>query len=653
MKASLIIAVSCLTIIVSGCSKNSSSSSDSSEVQTQTTINALSQTSAQRIVKETDDGNRLQMLLKISSSPTEDNELNSVIKLHGDKKLSQEEFRTLFWNAHISKSLIQIIQSDLDNDSELSALDKTLLQSLVKGDISFDTLLDEIKNDHALAFPKAFQSILIDELLKTYNKDFDNINKDDNRLFNKLTDSNSPEINSFLTKAKKILEINFYKRKLEKKRLVTAANTGPLVFREIKPNFNLNYSFNIGRCGNVANNIQNFTKLASSFGRQCNTETPSAVNLDLSSDVTQFNSTVNINLLLNSFVRGGYDKGHGEDGTSTLNYNLNGKIVIPKCSNPSFCNQVVSVSTTDFGTIYQNSNLTNENVNISINGSNFANTINNTVVIDISKNDAVIDITFAGSKKHVGACCFNSSSFQKVNLSIQPGAFFNFPLKYDVIRNADPFKGDNFIPITFNFANNLNSPSYDVSMLKQQVQDALKDKATFDNYRSLFYNQLEIDQMAIDALMLSNADPVNILDFRQRQTATSDLIGRNMVLPIINSKMLAYQTAQTLNVQKNLNEMIKSILQMNLRSDDSQEEIKNKISSHLSSMDSESQEIANSIISSLENNKKDQKQLLIDIETFQNEVNLNSKKMNLEMELLNLEKAQFEENNTNGLGKVL
>lgn len=41
----------------------------------------------------------------------------------------------------------------------------------MKEDISFDSLLSEIKNDQTSAFPKALQSILIDELLKTYNKD--------------------------------------------------------------------------------------------------------------------------------------------------------------------------------------------------------------------------------------------------------------------------------------------------------------------------------------------------------------------------------------------------------------------------------------------------------------------------------------------------
>lgn len=651
MKVSLIIAASCLTLIASGCSKNTSSSSSLDGEQNQSEIKAISQTEAQKIANETDEGNRLQLLLKVSSSPTEGNELDSIIKLHSDKKLSHEEFRTLFWNAHISKSLIQTIQSELDNDAKLPALDKTLIQSIVKEDISFDSLLSEIKNDQTSAFPKALQSILIDELLKTYNKDFENINNDDNRLIDKLTDNKS-ESNTFLSMAKKILEINFYKRKLESKRLVTIANTKPVTFREIKPSFNLNYGFNIGRCGNYTNNIQNFTKLTSSFGRQCNTETPSVVNLDLYSDVTQYDSTVNINLLVNSFTRGGYDKGHGENGTSTLNYNLNGKITIPKCSNPSFCNQIVTVTATDFGTNYQGSNLTNDNVRISVNGNNFANTLNNSIILDVSTNDAVIDITFTGNKKHVGACCFNSPTFQKVNLSIQAGAFFESPLDFNVVRNANPFRTELFTPYMFNLGSSLNSPTFDVSILKQQVQEALKDKATLDNYRSLFYGQLELNQMAIDALMSSNAAPVKVLDYRQRQVATSDLIGRNMILPIINSKMLSYQTAKTLNVQKNINDMIKSILQMNLNLDDSQEEVKNKISSHISIMDSDSQEIAKLIINTLESSKKDQKQLLLDIEAFQNEIALNSKRMNMEMELLNLEKAQFEELGANVLGKV-
>lgn len=643
MKTSLTIVLSSFILLATGCSKTDSSNSSLNNEKVQSTLKTTSITNAQKIVNETNEENRLQLLLQISNSATEDNEIDSIIKLHSDKKLSQEEFRTLFWNARISQELIQSLSVELADDNELTALDKTLIQSIAEENISFDSLLIEIKNDHIAVFPKAFQSILLDELLKTYNKNFKNINNDEIRLIDKLTDSKTPEIDSFLSMAKKILEINFYKRKLETKRLITAANNNPLTLREIKPNFTLNYSLNIGRCGNTTNSIQNFAKLTTGFGRQCNTETPSVVNLDLYSDITQYDSTVNINLLLNSFTKGGYDNGHKENGTSTLNYNLDGKIVIPRCSNPSFCNQIVTITATDFGTNYQGSSLTNDNVRVSVNGSNFANNINNSIALDISKNDAVIDISFTGSKKHVGACCFNSPTFQKVNLSIMAGAFYELPIDFEAVKKADPFKKEFFIPFMFNLGSNLNTPTPDVSILQQQIQEALKNKETLDSYRSLFYNQLELNQMVIDSLMSSNAAPFKILDYHQRQVASSDLIGRNLILPIINSKMLAYQTAKTLDVQKNLNEMVKSILQMDLNLDGSQEEIKNKIASHVSIMDTDSQEIAKSIISTLETSKIDQKQLLKDIESFQIEVSLNSKKMNLEMELLNLEKAQFED----------
>lgn len=632
-----------LLIFGTGCSKSSQYQAQEMSSHPKSLSVEQKSDALQSLNNETNEEARRKNILKSMITPLDKTDAATILKLHSEKEISNEEFRALFWNTSVSKELLAELKSSLAQDLHLSELDKALIQSISDQTISFDQLLDVLKKDLKGSMPASFQTSLMDEFVRLYLRDFDLINSDNIRLFDRLALIQDAGIDPFLKQLKSILELNFYKKLLESKRLVGSRNTNGNAHREIKTNFNLDYSYNIGRCGNYTNSIRNFINVENNLGLQCNTETPSVANLDIHSTISESFGTTNIDLLMNTFVRGGYDRGHSENATTILNYNLSGKVIIPKCSNPSFCNQIITVTVSDFGRIYQGSSLTNEGLAITINGTPFANQSGNQMAIDISKQDAVIELSIAGGKKHVGACCYNTASFHKINLSIGGGNAIEFPrLEREVFNKFSTFQRPGYFGYQM-FEGNLNTPDQGILFLERLTLETLKDKETFDNYRHLLYSNLELNQLNLDALMLSSNNPISILHFRQMQSAISDRIGRTIILPVITSKLLAYENAQILNLQQNINEMIKSILLINLNTESSSEEIKKIISSRLTNMNSATKDLTLVLLNSLQQNVADQRALLQEISRFQAEVALVSKKVTLEIQVLNLEKAQFED----------
>ena len=142
---------------------------------------------------------------------------------------------------------------------------------------------------------------------------------------------------------------------------------------------------------------------------------------------------------------------------------------------------------------------------------------------------------------------------------------------------------------------------------------------------------------------MTNGKPLEILNDVQLINSVSDVIGREMILPIINSKLMGYQNSSVLNIQKNINEMFKSILLTNMNAENANEEITTIIKEKMFNMNGETLDLAQKFISTLEEHKADQKDLLDQISSFQAEFIFMTKNILLEMELLNLELAQFEE----------
>lgn len=648
MKTNAVIVLIVSSLLAVSCSKDSdltiTAQSDSIEVDTPEVIEI--ETSSIKQIKQLSDEvdliKRRELLLQTMSEKTNSSDLAMIIKLHNDKKITTDEFRSLFWNGKISKELIVLLESQLKDDSQLSVLDKTLLMSISEG-AEFDELLEKIKADTSLEFPVSLQSVLTDELLKNYLKDFHNINNDQVNLHEKLALTNNPKLDTFLIKLKRLMELSFFKRRLESKRLVSAKNQQSHIPREISSNFSLSYNYTIGRCGTYSNTL-NFNTTTGSYGLQCNTETPSSANLQLFSKVGQDMFGTTIEVMLNSGVIGGYDRGHKENATTTLGFNLSGKIIIPKCGNPAYCNQIVTISMLDLGTAFGGAGQTNDGVSLTVNGNHLSNKIFSNLPIDVSTNDAEIALSFSGNKKHIGACCSSPNTYQKINLRISPGFQDISAIMLTEVKELFTFQGA-FIsgyPLMLN-SSGFNNPPDEVQMLKNEISSALSSKSTLDNYRHIFYTALEVKKMRLDQLMKTNGKALEVMNENQLISSISDVIGRNMILPIINSKLLGFQNSSILNTQKNINEMFKSILLTNMNADNANEEIIKTIKVKMPFMDAQSMTLAENFIVAINEQATDRKDLLDQINAFQVEFFFMTKNIVLEMELLNLELAQFSE----------
>jgi hypothetical protein len=323
----------------------------------------------------------------------------------------------------------------------LSKLDQTVIRSIAKDDVSFEQITDDLKSDSNLE--SRIQPQLITEIVRVFNRDFTKVINDEVPFYKKIgvdkienDEGVYNEASDIQLKLLTLLKLSYYNQILSRDDLVSPLNNAVGGNRNVNSNFSFQYNIYLARCGSTGNSLNFNNSIEQSFGQSCPTETATSVNLDLANVINSNSDFYRIDLLINTFVRGGHDRGHSENGTGSLSYNLNGTITIPKCLNPSECSQFVNLKTKPSNYSYPNSNLTYDNIALKINGQPTPvkpteNPMNgNGTIVDISKQDAVVELSITGSKSHVGACCFRPAEYQSlslfVNTTIEGERFYRF-----------------------------------------------------------------------------------------------------------------------------------------------------------------------------------------------------------------------------------
>lgn len=343
-----------LTIVVSSCSMKKSDNHDF-----KLTNSYLAQLDTGSVDKTT-------LLKNLSLSEMGPNELATLVSLRIEDKINDNEFRSLFWGQERNKEALfkaaSLIEQNGVDVVHLSKLDQTVIRSIAKDDVSFEQITDDLKSDSNLE--SRIQPQLITEIVRVFNRDFTKVINDEVPFYKKIgvdkienDEGVYNETSDIQLKLLTLLKLSYYNQILSRDDLVSPLNNAVGGNRNVNSNFSFQYNIYLARCGSTGNSLNFNNSIEQSFGQSCPTETATSVNLDLANVINSNSDFYRIDLLINTFVRGGYDRGHGENGTGSLSYNLNGTITIPKCLNPSECSQFVNLKTKPSNYSYPNSNL--------------------------------------------------------------------------------------------------------------------------------------------------------------------------------------------------------------------------------------------------------------------------------------------------------
>ncbi len=632
----------CLTLmILIGCGKSKSPEIDLSS----NTQKIVSPDLVAQVAAETDKTRHDILLINSSLSIIPQSMARNIIEYHTEKKINNIDFRALFWNAQISKELLLTLNGPIKNDKTLSKLDSNLINLVLDKEITVSEVLTNIEDDEIGIFPTPMRTVIIDNLSRKYLTSSD---KEIIKIYGIVNEIKSNQVEDekklFLKQIISILELNYYKHLLSTKRLVARPVSKIDQKREIMSSFFLDYNFSIGRCGIYKGKVQ-FDNLENSFGMNCNTETPSTVDLDIFNKIEENDNGLTLDLLVRNFVRGGYDRNHKEDATSGLNYRVTGKIVIPKCETPSTCSQIITISAVELGREFTGARLNNSEIMIKINGEYFENKFLSSRLIDISKSDAEIDVILTKNKSHIGACCTQQAEYQKINIAIGTKAP-EIPMR---IKSEDeavllsPFKSFMKLPLFgYSFESIDDYPSRNLFLLDRVINRALVDKKSNDDYRFYFYTSLNMLNMSIEDAVNNSLSPIEIAGLQQLKSSISDRVGRKTIYPIIISKQLAL--AQTSNkLQNKLNNILIMLLDNNINLEILSEKVFSVVNNNGHQINSEIKDELNDFLKIVNQNQSSSVEILDHIKELQSEFSFINKKMNLEIELLNLERAQFEE----------
>ena len=625
---------------IAACGKQTAS--DTSAIENKLGIKA-EETIVTTLEKESDPNKRMALLIN-NADELSPNTLDQLLESHTNKKISIFEFRSLFW-INSSKELLLFNKEKISLDAELTKLDKLLLDSIVSNNVQFTLLLNEIKEDNEESLPTQFQLATIKELVRVYERDFDQINSLDfeQNLGHQLDYKGSANKKELIGKIKNQIELTYFKRLLASNRLISKKNNDNSLGRSIETKFNLTYGISTGRCDPTSGSVS-FETLTQGFGRNCHYDgggTDTNVGLDVNSTSNNFGDFKRIDLVVRTFERGGYQQSRHENETAILNYQIAGKIVIPQCSNPVYCKQIIRLTLADTMSFYSDASDTKEGVSLTINGNPVKNENGNFVDIDLSKQDAIVLLNFSLSKTHVGACCNNGPLQQRIGLLIDSSE--NVMVMGPLPGISERSKRNFLFPFDAGNMFFLYGQSNE-----EYWQDLMNNTKSSNEYRKAFYSKLNMFKYNLNEAVTANRNPIEVTSINENIQKLSDKTGRGLILPIVNSKIDAFQKAQSLNMQSKINSIVKLLLANILNNQISNIEMNERLLSKTNELNNTGKDIVNTFVENANSASKDLGELLKDLSRLQTDLELSIMNINLELQVLNLEKAQFEDINEKG-----
>lgn len=632
-------------IFIAACGKQTAS--NTSIIENKLGIKA-DETIVTTLEKESDQNKKIALLIN-NTEELGQSTLDQLIESHANKKISTLEFRSLFW-INYSKELLLINKEKISLDTQLSKLDKLLIDSIVTNNVQFTLLLNEIKEDNEDYLSTPFQLTTIKELVRIYERDFDQINSlgFEQNLGHQLEYKGTANKKDFIGKIKNQIELTYFKKLLANNRLIIKKNNDYSSGRSIETKFNLTYGISTGRCDPTSGSVS-FETLVQGFGRNCHYDgggTDTNVGLDVSSTSNNFGDFKRIDLVVRTFERGGYQQSRNEDETAILNYQIAGKIVIPQCSNPTYCKQIIRLTLADTMSFYSDAPDTKEGVRLIINGTPIKNENGNSVDIDLSKQDAIVELNFSLSRTHVGACCNTGPLQQRIGLLIDSSenVMVMGPPPSEIERNKRNF--------LFPFQGGQGFFGYGMSN-DEYWQDLMNNTNSYNEYRKAFYSKLNMFKYNLAEAVTAGRNPMEVTSINENIQKLSDKIGRGLILPTVNSKIDAFQKAQSLNMQSKINSIVKLLLANILNNQISNLEMNERLLSNKNELNNTGKDIVNKFIKNANSANKDLGDLLKDLSRLQTDLELSIMNINLELQVLNLEKAQFEDINEKGVNTFI
>lgn len=631
MKSSLVFTYCVSTLLLVSCGQKANNGKEVSLSQGH--LVSANSSPVTSLANTTSAEDRMLLILNPNTILSSEN-IDELISAHSQKKINTFEFRSLFWQ-NLSSETLSLMSESLAKDTALSKLDQLMINSIANNSVSINQIVDEIKNDEEAILPTSLQLAIIKELSRIYSRDFDKLNSLplNENLGLLLSYKGAEEKEKLLNQIKVQLESLYFKTILSQKRLVSAQNRVMPSNQEVSGKFNLSYSLQLGRCDPASGNIS-FESLNQNFGRYCHYDgggTDTNSDLSLVSEVISFDKFKKYDFLVRTYARGGYQKSRKENETSRVNYNLNGTIVIPQCGNSSFCQQIVQVQLAETNQYYNDATTTNAGISVTINGTPFSLNAGNSITIDVSQKEAVINIAMSTSKYHLGACCFNGPEQQRLSLMInsapavaQSLMFFGMP--------QFPF----FAPLTGGGLGGFFDTEDDL------WRHVLNSPSTPNEYRRLLYVRLNQLQQNLDKQMTSGGNPILVTAIKGEMQRLSDKFGRGLVLPVVNSKFNSLFQAKVLQSQTKVNEIVQLILLKTINNQINTTELNETLSAKEKELNNESVAVIQKFIETVKTQNNDMSEVLKNISILRTELEFASLLINQELEVLNLEKAQFE-----------
>jgi hypothetical protein len=365
---------------------------------------------------------RLQLAQQLNSSNLNLKEqetvlLNLVSSLETSQNSCQEwqELQPILAPLHQTELSNTLLLGDYalhcNNDANASAIIDFLLKDLFAR-VEFET--PGFQKLFIKAYWHAYEKLLMKEnfpLQKELNLDFHRGISEQHR--------------QFYARMVKEIHARAYKIILSKHKLILPESRMQQEAPEFRPiEWTVNYNVGLGRCSGASKSLTT-QGVEDSYGQQCNysggDSNSTLVQLGYSLQTQPIGSIQRIAAAVHSNLHGGYADRGDENQTASLNYTVRGTGVIPKCNNPLICWPLVKVvrvtreNALSFNGIAK-SDPRNSSYKINIGGQSLNE--GESVWIDRSQADVVIEITMQRSDVHVGACCDPGAGQQQISLDI-------------------------------------------------------------------------------------------------------------------------------------------------------------------------------------------------------------------------------------------
>ncbi len=259
----------------------------------------------------------------------------------------------------------------------------------------------------------------------------------------------------------------------------------------------------------------------------------------------------------------------------------------------------------------------------------------NGTIVDISKQDAVIELSITGSKSHVGACCFRPAEYQSLSLFVNTTYNFQSEVisKLAAPKIVKAMVGNGYWFKEFAF---IQYPRD----LKFKISESLNTGQ--GDYRDYFYPTLLFLRTMLDGQLKDSMAITKIVGLKDY---ISNEIGRKLILPTVASKIGAYENASVVKTEDDFNLLYRNILKIANSQNQSKDDVKNKLRDVLFDQGDQSSEMKNAAKALIENIDQ-----ALSMDNIQNEINtymasvkFSNQKILAEIKLLKREKYLLEQ----------